>query len=274
MTRQRFTLLVLGTAYRLAMGIALAAPVAVVFAGVVGEHPQSDQVLWRSGGYWLLESGRLVQDRVVAPALGGGLAVFALAMGWVLVSGAFIAHVADEELDGLALALRAVDRFAPLTVLYGVTVVGQVLAVGIMAWLGGHFASPQESGDFLRWGMLAAGFVAAALMAMGHDAARVVCVQHRPGAWALIQRTFDVLAARSFQLVGAALWRGVCAWLVFLVALIACAPLLREGGLAVALAMAIQVLAVGAYVFLRMSWFQWLACASRGEPAAGAATQK
>ena len=56
MTRRRATLVLLSAVYRMAIGIAFATPIAVLWAGIVGEHPRSAAVLWESGGYWLLES--------------------------------------------------------------------------------------------------------------------------------------------------------------------------------------------------------------------------
>lgn len=247
------------TAYRFAMGLAVATPFAItVAAEATGEHPRSDAVLWQPGGYDLLETLRVIADSVAAPLAGGAVTLFALSFGWLVCLAALIAHLGDGELDGTGLLLRALERFAPLTILHGLTLVGQTIAIGGAAWLASRFATPDPSGDELRIAMLAGGLLLAGLMAVGHDAARVVCVQERPGVFGLINRTFELLCQRPLALLGAAASRGALAWIALLAGLGSATHLIAGGALPLAGAVILQLVAIATYVGLRASWLGWL----------------
>lgn len=262
--RRRLGLLGLCTAYRFAMGLAFATPFAItVAAGATGEHPRSDAALWQPGGYFLLETLRVIANGVAPPVAGGAVTIFALSFGWLLLLAALIGHLGDAELDAVDLLLRALDRFAPLTVLYGLTLVGQAIAVGGAAWLAARFATPDPGGDQLRIAMLAAGLGLAALMAVGHDAARVVCVQERPGVFGLINRTFELLRHRPLALLGAAVGRGALAWIALLAGLGAATHLIAGGAVHLAGTVILQLTAIATYVGLRASWLAWLTRARR-----------
>ena len=252
--------------YRWLMGLGFGLPVALSVASVTGEHPQSDAVLWQPGGVWLLETARQLGGRLVADTLAGLVAMLALAFGWLLFLAALIAHVGDRRRPASELMRRAADRFAPLTLLMGITWVGQAIALVGAVWLGRHFATPDPSGDQLRLVVLAGGLLLTGLMAIGHDAARVVCVQERPGAWDLVNRTFELLFIRPRGLLVAALWRAGVAWIALLAAAGAASTMLAGEGLGLLSALVLQGVAIGCFVALRASWFTWLTEARRSLP--------
>jgi hypothetical protein len=246
------------SAFRMAMALAVTSPLAWLWARAVGEHPSGDAIVFGTGGYWLVESARFVRPLVATSVASGGVLLFALSMAWLLFVVTLIAHADDPARDGVDLCMVALERFAPLSILHGVTLAAQVAAIAGAAWLGSRFATEDQSGDFLRMSMVGAGVIIAALMAMGHDAARVHCVQHRPGVWGLISGTFERLRRGGFRLIGAALWRGALAWLALGAALWCSTMLVPGGSVALAGAFAAQGAAVVAYVWLRFSWFRWL----------------
>ena len=255
---RRGGVLTVATAYRYVMGAALVAPLAVVVARTTGNHPRSDAVLWDGGGQWLAavgaDAGRWVPFSLSAGAVG----LIAAAFGWLLVLALLIAHLADASLGPRALLRRALDRFAPLTVLYGITAVGQVLAMGGAFWLSTYFRGATPRADLTRAGCMLGGLAVAGLMGIGHDAARTVSVVERPDALTLITRTFGLLGRGGAATLFAAGWRGALAWLALWLGVVNSARFVGKGIGMDAVAVALQLLAIGTYVGLRASWFGWL----------------
>lgn len=240
------------------MGLAFAAPVSVAVAGVVGAHPRGDGLLWERGGHHLVETARLLQGHLGAPLAGGGLAWFVLTFGWLVCVGALVAHVGEHGLGGAELVRRGFERFAPLTLMFGATLVGQVVVIGGAAWLSARLATPDRAGDLLRAGVVGSGLLLAGLMAIGHDTARVVCVQRRPRTWPLINQTFARLLHRPGAIFVAAAWRAGLAWLTLVAGMLVTTALVRGSTAAAWLAIFVQLVVLCAYVGLRASWFAWL----------------
>ncbi len=258
MNRTRVKVLGLCVAYRFGMGLVLAAPLSVAVAATTGEHPRSDAVLWEPGGYPLVDAALRVADTAAAALAAGAMGWLALAFGWLLLLAALIAHLGDDARGGGALLSVALGRFAPLAVLFAANLVGQAVLFGGAAWLGRRLATPDESGDMLRAACLTAAFVLAALLAIGHDAARVVCVEERPGMWQLINRSFELLRERPLSTLGVAASRGLAAWLVLGGGIVFASPLYLGGTAHLVGALACQIAAIAAFVGLRASWLSWL----------------
>jgi hypothetical protein len=254
--------LVLCVAYRALTGLLLAAPLAAGVGAIVGEHPAGDALLWQPGGYWLVEAGRVHRAAIGGEVVKGGIPWLVMLLGWLMPLGALIAAVGSPE-DGLRQQLRvAARRLGGLVLVFGVALVAQALAIGAPAFA----ASRLAEGLPLRAVLALAGAALVAVVAITHDVARVLWVQHGVRMRELGDRAIEALVAQPVTLLLAALWRAGAAWALALAMLALSTHVVGLGAVGLAIAAAAQLTAISGYVLLRASWLAWLTRRLRAGP--------
>jgi hypothetical protein len=248
--------------YRALAGIALALPVSFAVAGVVGDHPRGDAVLFDPTATWLVETLRIGGPSLRAYAPYAMLLLSALVFGWLLPLAALIASLGkrDGEASMGKLLGVAAERFGPLALLLGVTLLLQAALVALAAFIGGAVVKGAEStvtADKLRLLAPALALTFMWLVGVIQDVIRVPMVQRHIKLPAAIVAAWAILAGGVWRTLANAAWRTALAVASLLGAGYATIALVgpRDGPMTVAL---LQYLAVAVMVLMRASWLAWL----------------
>ncbi|MEZ4442583.1 MAG: hypothetical protein R3B72_26045 [Polyangiaceae bacterium] len=243
-----------------ALGSALMAmPLAYAIGGSVAGHPRGDAVLWDRGGIWLLEALRLSQASLGPALVQGGALGVVVALGWLLPLGGLMA-VHGAERPSLATSLgRAAAKLPMLSVLFGVFLLIQALALAFFIGIGRLVAAPTATGDVLGLVLPVLCLpVWLAIVAL-HDATRVAAILGDRGYASALDVGWLLLAARPGRTALALLWRALVGVAVLFGAGWLTLSTLQGGRDALALVVVIDQLALLAIVLLRASWIGWLA---------------
>jgi hypothetical protein len=269
---QRLDVLGLCMAYRAAFATLAAMPLSVLATNVVGDHPRGDAVLWDPGGLWLVEAVRVAGPALRALVPYGSLFIVLAAFGWLLPLGALIAScgAGTETLAWRQLLGRAAVRFPTLALIFGATLLLQAVTLALATVCGNLLAGmandQAHGGDALRVAGPAFGLFLAWLIALGQDVLRVPLVQRSQSLYQGVSTSWMLLRDSARPLLVAAAWRTALAWLAFLLAGVAAAGLTGGAADRLPLVVALHLLPVAVFVWLRGSWFSWLSERLAGLP--------
>jgi hypothetical protein len=162
--------------------------VAGEFVGSIwGHRIEGDWLLWKPGGFELLETARLLRREGEVLLVLGPWAVLAYSLLGLGPWGAAVVAFARPEVTGTAARLgRATEHLPALTFLYGLGLVGRILCALIGLAIAGLLA-PAITGSNLRLEAAIKG--AGVLVALGlmgvvrvwHDLAVAAAIRHRSG---------------------------------------------------------------------------------------------
>jgi hypothetical protein len=246
-------------AYRALTALVLAAPVAMIAQDLVGDRPRGDAELFEPGAILLVEALRL--GRPALSSLPLQTAILVVLIGFVgLVPLAALIHALSRpgrvRFRGLAGAVG--QHLGTLALLLGLALLAQAAASALLIIGGGsiiRFAGwSGPSADFARVGVGLLAGIAAVVLGVVHDLARVSAIHYDQGLYNAAARALRTFRGAKLRAIGAYAWRGLLAIGV----LVGAALLGRLAGVEtakdIAVAAAIHQGAVLAAVYLRASW--------------------
>ncbi|WP_437727278.1 hypothetical protein [Sorangium sp. So ce861] len=245
--------------YRALASLVVAAPLSVLAAQVVGDHPRGDAILFDPGGLMLSELVRLGAPAAgaLAAQLGAG-ALLAAALGLVPLAVLLAALSQAGPLSAQAVVGRAARALGPLALLWGVALAAQVTAAALVLLPGTSLCaalfSVPRSRDLAAAAVAAVALAHVAAIGLLHDLARAALVAEQRGFYTAVARGLDALRAAPLAAAWACASRGALAavamaggaWGVHLAG--------AGTGPRVAAAFAAQLAALAAAAYLRASW--------------------
>lgn len=257
--RKRPLLVGLLYAHRAIAALLIAAPAATLASVVVGDYPRGDAELFDIGGVMLVEAARLSRRSLAPLAASAGLtALVAAALGLIPLAILIAGLGREGPLSARFLGGRAARSIGPLSLLWGATLLAQVILAALILLLGQKVIElarlDYRGGDIARAAVFGLAGVVALCVGVLHDLARVAVVHEGRGFYMACARAFGAFAASSRRVAGAYLWRSAlsialligAAWLAHRVGVVT--------GPRLALGAVIHQASIAAAVFLRASW--------------------
>ncbi|WP_437970239.1 hypothetical protein WMF04_13465 [Sorangium sp. So ce260] len=245
--------------YRALASLAVAAPLSVFAAQVVGDYPRGDAILFDPGGLMLGELARLgaLAAASLAAQLGAG-ALLAAALGLVPLAVLLVALSQAGPLSAQDVGGRAARALGPLALLWGVALAAQVTAAALVALPGMKLCAAllvlPRSRDIAAVGVVAVALAPVAAIGLLHDLARAALVAEQRDFYTAVARGLEALRAAPLAAAWACASRGALA----AVALAGGAGGMLLAGVGtgprVAAALAAQLAALAAAAYLRASW--------------------
>lgn len=194
---RRLGLVAVYFAYLLIASFLIASPFVALVSGTVANHPRGDAVLFDPGATMLLEALRLsARGAAGAVAASAWNAIFASFLG-LLPFAALVAGLGREgRLSASYLAARAVRPIGTLALLWGVSLVAQVIFGGLTALLGAkiikllHLSIRGE--DTGRLVLAAVTLLVALTVGVVRDIAAVAAVNDGSGLYTSVARALRV----------------------------------------------------------------------------------
>jgi hypothetical protein len=253
-------LLVFGATSLPALG--LAAPAARLVGGLWGDHPAGDLLLFRPGGFYLLETVRMLgRDAGAAAVLAPWVLLVVSAALLVPWSALLVALSRRGRIRPAELARLAVERLPPLAFLFGaglfaralLLLLGYVLIDVIGRGLGGESARRETAA------MAVAAAIAALLLSILrvlHDLAQAASVRHEEGAGAALLAGLDALRGRFGACMISWGWRALVATALVALAAVAAGAIGVSSGAALLAVAVVHQSTLAALVALRAAWLR------------------
>jgi hypothetical protein len=252
-------------AWDLALGAAMAWPVAAIVRSAYGTHPRADAVLWDPGALPLLDlivrslhsSGALIAHAAV-------VMIFALVVGLVPAAALLFClgfATSDKKPPRFRNAMRAgAGAFPPFALLLVITLVLQgsiVAATATAASLAEEGFAPKYgeiTADVLALLLLAVGLLAAAFAGIVQDAARAAVVRFGLGAGLALRAALKTVGRHPLRLCWSWAWRALAALVPMAFGALLAGRVGARGGAALLALFVIHQLVIAVRVALRASW--------------------
>ena len=239
--------------YRLLAAAVIGMPLSLSVASVLGRHPRGDALV--ADSTWLLEAGRVLHPSLGVFAIHSIVLLVLASFGWLVPLATLMgaaAHGSFREALG-----RGLGRLPGLSLLLVAAWLAQAaLAMGsirLAAFTASRISSTRAADIVNLIGPLFALFLVW-LLAVVHDVVRAHLVQENCRIGQALGRTGPTL--RRFRTWFAAAWRTFVGLVTGGAALGAALWLTRRSALLTA---ALPLASLAIYVWLRASWFGWLA---------------
>lgn len=248
--------------YRLLAVVVIGMPFSLSAASVFGHHPRGDALV--ADNTWLLEAGHLLRPSLGVYAIHAFVLLVLASFGWLVPLGTLMGAAAGASFrEALG---RGLGRLPGLALLLAAAWLAQAaLAAGVirLAGFAASAISSTRASDIveLLGPLLALSFVW--LLAVVHDVVRAHLVQEDCRIGQALGRAGPTL--RRFRTWFAAAWRTLVGLLAAIAALVGALWLTGRSAL---LSAALPLASLAIYVWLRASWFGWLARSRAVGPAA------
>jgi hypothetical protein len=209
--RLRIAALVACSTTRASIAFALAWPSTMTVAGLLGEQPDGDLLLWESGGVWLLDvARRFSRSYETLPTTFVSTLVFALVLGSLPLSALIASHAAEVPTSWRGLGSTVLRSLARLTLISSIELVIRAVSVAFLGAFVGFALRPfvgvaVETRPFLIGTLLGTAF--ATVVGVLGDLARVRVVWRDVSTSAALSSAVHWLRRDWRPLLAAALLR-------------------------------------------------------------------